>query len=43
MQQLNHGLCVNGVFGHVSEKTRKDVGSKNSGGMEVILSSLEVQ
>uniref|UniRef100_A0A673HD09 Cytosolic carboxypeptidase 1 n=1 Tax=Sinocyclocheilus rhinocerous TaxID=307959 RepID=A0A673HD09_9TELE len=30
------------MFGHVSEKTRKEVTSKGSGGMEVILSSLEV-
>lgn len=43
MQQLDYGLCVNGVFGHVLEKTRKEVGSKSSGGLEIILSSLEVQ
>lgn len=43
MQPLDHGLCVNGVFGHVLEKIRKEVGSKSSGGMEIILSSLEVQ
>lgn len=42
MQPLDHGLCVNGVFGHVLEKIRKEVGSKSSGGMEIILSSLEV-
>uniref|UniRef100_A0A8C1IS45 Cytosolic carboxypeptidase 1 n=1 Tax=Cyprinus carpio TaxID=7962 RepID=A0A8C1IS45_CYPCA len=35
------GLSVNGVFGHVLEKTRKEVASKSSGGMEIILSSLE--
>uniref|UniRef100_A0A671SNE1 Cytosolic carboxypeptidase 1 n=1 Tax=Sinocyclocheilus anshuiensis TaxID=1608454 RepID=A0A671SNE1_9TELE len=35
------GLSVNGVFGHVSEKTRNEVASKSSGGMEIILSSLE--
>uniref|UniRef100_A0A672R5I6 Cytosolic carboxypeptidase 1 n=1 Tax=Sinocyclocheilus grahami TaxID=75366 RepID=A0A672R5I6_SINGR len=35
------GLSVNRVFGHVSEKTRNEVASKSSGGMEIILSSLE--
>uniref|UniRef100_A0A8C1IRY1 Cytosolic carboxypeptidase 1 n=1 Tax=Cyprinus carpio TaxID=7962 RepID=A0A8C1IRY1_CYPCA len=39
--QLNHGWCVKSMYGLVSEKTRKEVTSKGSGGMEVILSSLE--
>jgi len=33
---------INRIFCHVLEKTRKEVVSKGSGGMEVILSSLEV-